>query len=241
MRHRQGARPNVFHTTPRAAGQRLHAVSVKPLGAAWRGPIECVLRDFQADRSLNDALEQLIVYLDLAAEWNQKVNLTAASNPNEFADLFLADAAAIASVVRWAPFDRWVDVGSGAGAPAIALALLVPEIEMTLVEPRAKRVAFLRSALGALNRPDIRVERCRSEQLAAGRWQAAVSRATFAPEQWLQEGARLATDAVWVLLGAGPWPTLKGWRRDQKIDYRWPLTGAGRRAGVFVPESTTGH
>ena len=45
---------------------------------------------------------------------------------------------------------RVVDVGTGAGAPGLALALLRPDLRVTLVEPLGKRAAFLRTVLGAV-------------------------------------------------------------------------------------------
>ena len=40
-----------------------------------------------------------------------------------------------------------IDVGSGAGAPALPFALLRPDVSLTLVEPLRKRIAFLRTAM----------------------------------------------------------------------------------------------
>jgi hypothetical protein len=113
--------------------------------------------------------------------------------------------------------------------------LLVPELELTLVEPKVKRVAFLRSALGQLGRLDVRVERKSSTELGDKLAQVAVSRAAFPPPVWLAEGARLARFGVWVLLARGPVPTLTGWRVRYDLRYDWPLTGVQRRAVLFEP------
>src|SRR5690606_15156917 len=101
---------------------------------------------------------QLARWAELVAVWNQRIDLTAALSTAELVDLLVADAALIAQAS--APSEggepeRWLDVGSGAGAPGLALALLRPESSMTLVEPRAKRVAFLRTALATLGRTDV--------------------------------------------------------------------------------------
>ena len=131
---------------------------------------------------------------------------------------------------------RWVDVGSGAGAPAIPLALFVPELELTLVEPRSKRVAFLRTALGVVGRSDVKVVRGRSEELGPAGFDVALSRATLPPLEWLREGARVARSAVWVLLARGERPALDGWRVQADVEYRWPLTAVERRAICYVPD-----
>ena len=77
-------------------------------------------------------------WLDLLAEWNARMDLTAARTEDERIDLMLADALALAP--RIAEGARVVDVGTGAGAPGLALALLRPDLETTLVEPLTKRV-----------------------------------------------------------------------------------------------------
>ena len=157
----------------------------------------------------------------------------------ELVDLYVADAVVLAATEPCAtPLPeklRWVDVGTGGGAPGLALALLRPDVELTLVEPRAKRIAFLRTALGALQRADVEVERARCEALPNAAWNVACSRATLPPAEWLEEGTRLATSAVWVLLARAPTPAARGWRVERELEYRWPLGGATRRAVRYVP------
>ncbi len=183
-------------------------------------------------------LEPVADLLDWVVSWNARMNLTAARSPEELVDLYLADSVLLAAGARIASAnERWVDVGSGAGAPGLALALLAPSIELTLVEPRVRRVAFLRTALGRLGRTEVRVERRRSGELPARNWDIAVSRATLPPAEWLTEGARLAKQAVWVLLARSGPPSLEGWHVHHDLGYRWPLTQAERRAVLFVRDA----
>ncbi|MEI9938147.1 MAG: RsmG family class I SAM-dependent methyltransferase [Pseudomonadota bacterium] len=182
--------------------------------------------------------EQLCAYCELAVSWNQRVDLTAARSADELVDLLLADALAISRTRPGDAGERWFDVGSGIGAPGIPLALLSP-VKMTLVEPRSKRVAFLRTAAGSLARPDITVSRSRSDEFPAASCDVAVSRATLPPTEWLKEGARLATRSVWLLLAKAGVPELDGREILADIAYAWPLTGAQRRA-VCVSSSCDG-
>lgn len=172
-------------------------------------------------------------YLDEVVRWNAKTDLTAARTPEELVDVTLADAAIIASASSDAP-RSWVDVGSGAGAPGLVLALLLPSIRITLVEPRDRRVAFLRSTVGTLGLSRVTVTRGRSDALPPHGWDTALSRATLSPPEWLREGARLARSAVWVLLARGEPPALAGLHVDADIRYEWPLTSAPRRAVRYV-------
>jgi 16S rRNA (guanine527-N7)-methyltransferase len=195
------------------------AMSRSDLAAAW----------LQHTRVLADLVQMVRL-------WNQRVNLTAASDPEHLVDLYLADAAVLAAIEasRAPAGTRWVDVGSGGGAPGLPLSVLAPELDLTLVEPRAKRAAFLRTALGTLKVTAVRVECQRSQQLPAAQWEVAASRATWPPDQWLREGARLACRGVWVLLARGDLPILDGWQVGHDLRYQWPLTGAKRRAVRFA-------
>lgn len=61
---------------------------------------------------------------------------------------------------------RLLDVGSGNGSPGLVLALLRPDVEVTLLEPRLKRWAFLREAARACGRSDVEVLRARHDEYA---------------------------------------------------------------------------
>lgn len=178
-----------------------------------------------------DRVEALGRYLALVEEWGARHDLTAARNDEELVDLFVADAALLAA---HRSDGTWVDIGSGAGAPGLPLALFCPELAMTLVEPRGKRVAFLRTAVGTFA-PLVTVRRARSEELAAASFDVAVSRATLPPADWLREGARIARREIWLLVAQVEPPALPGWQADLDLRYRWPLTGFERRAVRLRP------
>lgn len=188
-----------------------------------------------------DAGQRLTAFVELVQSFNRKMDLTAARGDDELVDLLLADAALIAP--RLPVGARLVDVGSGAGAPGLSIALLRPDLDVTLVEPLSKRVMFLRTAVGKLSVPGrlvARVERLRAEQLPLASFDVATSRATFAPETWLGVGQQLiqSKGEVWVLVTHDA-PTMPGATED--LTYQWPLTGVQRRALVFrgVPSVAT--
>jgi 16S rRNA (guanine527-N7)-methyltransferase len=181
------------------------------------------------------ALEDLQAWLDRLTEWNARIDLTAARSPEELVDLMVADALVLAQ--RITPDARVVDVGTGAGAPGLALAILRPDLKVTLVEPLGKRASFLRTALGTVARADVRIERVRGEALKGRRaWDMAVSRATLAPAAWLELGKTLAAPggSVWVLLAAEEAPEGEDVVREEEQDYVWPLTGVRRRAARYL-------
>jgi 16S rRNA (guanine527-N7)-methyltransferase len=211
-------------------------MTLKRLGSAWQPLVRQVLFALGAERlASSENVAAMSELCDQVVSWNLRINLTSARSPEQLVDLYVADAAVLA--VHALPGARtWVDVGSGAGAPGLPLALLSPGLSVTLVEPRAKRVAFLRTAAFSLIGNRAHVVRGRSEELLSGGWEMAVSRATLPPSEWLVEGTRLARRGVWVLLGQAPAPSRPGWRLAADVSYQLPLTGAGRRALCFAPE-----
>jgi 16S rRNA (guanine527-N7)-methyltransferase len=170
-------------------------------------------------------------WLGQLERWNAKMDLTAARTPEALVDLMVADALVLAP--RMAEGARLVDVGAGTGAPGLALALVRPDLRVTLVEPLGKRASFLRTVVGAVGRSDVAIERARGEALAGRRaWDVAVSRATLPPPEWLALGATLAAPggAVWVLLAKEEAPTHPRAVVEADVSYVWPLGGAPRRA-----------
>lgn len=187
------------------------------------------------------ARPHVATWLRLLGEWNARIDLTAARGERELADLMLADAALLAKHVPEGA--RVVDVGTGAGAPGLALALLRPDLDITLAEPLGKRASFLRTVVGTLGRADVKILRERADALvkSAGRrgetprpHDVAISRATLPPAEWVPIGLALA-DTAWVLLAKEEPPSLPEEEAEvvANISYTWPLTAAQRRAVAF--------
>lgn len=173
------------------------------------------------------ALTGLLEYLELLMVWGKRHDLHAARSADELVDLSLADAWMLACFADEG--SAWADIGTGAGAPGLPLKLMRPDLHMTLVEPRTKRVAFLRTVVGKVNAGAIPVLRKRSDELGTKGFDAVVSRAVLAPQPWLEHGATLARRDVWILVAQAEAPVLDGYTRDVDVAYEWPLTGVSRR------------
>jgi len=106
------------------------------------------------------ALSRLAAYLDTLAAWSLRVNLTGAKSAPERVRLLVGDVLPAAALPA---SGRLVDIGSGNGSPGLVLALLRDDLEVTLLEPRARRWAFLREAARAAGRSGVRVLRLRHE------------------------------------------------------------------------------
>ena len=153
--------------------------------------------------------DALVRYASLLLVWNAHINLTGAASLAELGAEHLPDSFALASRLGadGGTAERVVDVGSGGGLPAIPLAVLRPMLRIALVEPRAKRAAFLRTALRELGLGGrIAVEAERGEALAEetpGAFDAAISRATLPLPLWIHLGARLIRPGGRVFALAG--------------------------------------
>ena len=168
------------------------------------------------------ATTQLVAWLDLVRTWNRKIDLTAAKGDAELAELGVLDAVQIGGRVA-RDGGGVVDVGSGFGAPGIPVAILRPDLEVKLVEPLGKRATFLRMVIGTLGlTARVEVLETHGEKVAeaAIHFDAAISRATLSPDEWLTLGDRLAPDGeVVALLAREPPPEHPGREVAWRVDY----------------------
>lgn len=88
--------------------------------------------------------QKLDKYIELLLKWNKSINLIAKSTESEIWRRHILDSAQLTRFIK-PSFSSLLDVGSGAGFPAIVIAILRPEIEVTLVESDMKKCAFLAS------------------------------------------------------------------------------------------------
>jgi len=101
-------------------------------------------------------------YREELLRWSARMNLTALTNPVEIVRQGFLDSLACAPL--FPPHTlRALDIGSGAGFPAIPIAIIKPEIEMTLIEPSRKKVTFLRHITRTLELTGVRIRPGRVE------------------------------------------------------------------------------
>ena len=114
--------------------------------------------------------DQLDRYTQLLVEWNEKMNLTAITDPEGVLVKHLMDSL---TVLRSLPAAgekvRLIDVGTGAGFPGIPLAVMREELELTLLDSLNKRLVFLEAVCRALGL-EARCVHARAEE--AGRQKA---------------------------------------------------------------------
>lgn len=103
-------------------------------------------------------------YVGLLLKWNQRVNLTSITDPQEILERHFAESMLAARAV---PIEngRLADVGTGAGFPGLALRLLLPDLQVTLIEPSLKKTVFLAEVCRKLGLTGVEILRRRIEEV----------------------------------------------------------------------------
>lgn len=143
-------------------------------------------------------------YLAELSSWAPRTNLVGSTAPENLERHVEDSLAASEALPRSA---RVVDLGSGAGFPGIPLVITRPDLEMTLVEIRERRVHFLRHIVRSLGL-GCSVERRRIEEPMTQPFDYALLRAVAAPQiavelarPWLSESGEAW---IWCAPGAEP-------------------------------------
>ena len=113
----------------------------------------------------SDAPARLARYGQMLLEKNQVMNLTAIREPEAVARMHFLDCAAL---LRFCDFEgkTLIDVGTGAGFPGMVLKMLVPSLDVTLLDSLNKRLDWLEETCGALELDGIRTVHARAEEQA---------------------------------------------------------------------------
>lgn len=110
------------------------------------------------------ALGRLEAYWLQLRKWNQKINLIAkGTTDEEIVENHFVDSLTLLPLLAGDNV-HLVDIGSGAGFPGLVVKAARPDIRLTLVEPRQKRVAFLGHIVRTLQLSDVAILACRVEE-----------------------------------------------------------------------------
>ena len=92
-------------------------------------------------------LNRFDTYARLLVEWNEKINLTAITEPDEIVIKHFTDSLTIFSYVDIPQGAKVIDVGTGAGFPGLAMLIARPDIELTLIDSTNKKLNVIRDIL----------------------------------------------------------------------------------------------
>jgi len=177
-------------------------------------------------RAANDQVAQVRSYMTLLLRWNEKLNITATHDPQEIlVRHFCESMYAVAS--GGIEGGRLADVGSGGGFPGLPIKIIVPALEVSLIEANRKKAVFLAEVVRSLGLTHVQVEAKRYQELGAGApLDYVCARALGGYDQvlgWASSSAGARTAILW--LGAG------------EVKRAMQITGWGWRKPVTLPQS----
>jgi len=192
-----------------------------------------------------ESYQRLLVYFTELAKWSQRINLIARDTQElQIIENHFLDSLTLLPLLQGQDEPvHLLDVGSGAGFPGLVLACVLPGARFTLVEPRQKRVSFLRHLIRTLGLTQVEVIADRIEA-HAGEWQGrfshVTSRAVAEPGLFLPLVRPLLTPETRVILMLAREESLAGierlasgpWRIEETRTLTLPFSGAPRLLAV---------
>jgi 16S rRNA (guanine527-N7)-methyltransferase len=190
--------------------------------------------------------KQLFLYFQELKRWGKKINLISkeSHDPGIIENHFV-DSLALLSVLE-PEHELLADIGSGAGFPGLACKIARPEMGVRLLEPRLKRVSFLRHVIRTLGLEDITVLAVRLEDgvrlLDEMKFTCVVGRAVTSLGAFLQMCSRWRRPGCRVICMKGPryreeleeaGSVVSGWSLTDIREYKLPSTQASRAILVF--------
>lgn len=129
-------------------------------------PIAALLAPYlEGERLYSKQLEQISTYIELLLKWNARMNLTAVRDPEQIVTRHFGESLFVGHYLfpDEASAASLIDVGSGAGFPGLPIAILRPEVRVTLVEAHAKKATFLKEVVRSTGLRNVTVAAVRAE------------------------------------------------------------------------------
>jgi len=164
--------------------------------------------------------EKLMDYLALMFKWNSVYNLTSLRDPMQMVTHHLLDS--LAAVPAFAQAHNVLDVGSGGGLPGIVLAVVRPDMKVSMIDTVHKKTAFLTQVKAELGLSNVTVYTARVEQLqVSDKFDVITSRAFADLSDFVNWSSHLLADG-------GRYIALKGVApkdEQERLPAEWQVTG----------------
>lgn len=196
----------------------------------------------------DEALNRLFIYFKELKHWSRKINLIAKkATDREILEKHFLDSLTLLPLFE-GDSPHLLDIGTGAGFPGLVCKAAKPELQVTLVEPRLKRVSFLSHVTRKLQLENVAILDCRvgdDKRLPSDTaFTHIVSRAVSEIKLFLDMSCRFVKPGVQVICMKGPkWEEeLAGWQKSGGTEhftlvsqrkYVLPDSGAERYLLVF--------
>ena len=151
----------------------------------------------------NEQYQQLLAYVVLLDKWNKVYNLTSVRDPNEMISRHILDSLAI---LPYLAGKTLLDVGTGAGLPGIPIAIIKPDMTVTLLDSNSKKTRFLQQAKAELSLSNVTVVHGRVEQVELPKFDTVTARAFSTIDDIIDLAGRHCDDAGCLLLMKGVYP-----------------------------------
>ncbi len=174
--------------------------------------------------------ERLLAYLALLLKWNAAYNLTAIRRPEDMVSRQLLDSLSILPLIRG---PRVLDVGTGAGLPGVPLAIMLPDVEFTLLDTNSKKTRFVNQVKLDLGLDNLTVVQQRVEEFQPQNPYDTISSRAFASLADMLQGSRhlLVTDGQWLAM-KGQFPEQEIADLDPVYDVSWELLSVPGETGM---------
>ncbi len=162
----------------------------------------------------DDALRRLDEYAQFLVEYNEKVNLTAITAPEEIAVKHFADSLSLLAAISPEEGASLVDVGAGAGFPSVPVLIARPDLRLTLIDSGNKRVTFLKLLLERLG---LRAEALHMRAEEAGALPEHRERYDFAAARAVAHLRELAEYCLPLVKPGGTFAAMKGSQPEEEL------------------------
>lgn len=138
----------------------------------------------------SDQSEQLLKFVELLETWNDRINLVSQKDVSRIVSRHVRDSLAFCDSLLLYGTESIMDMGSGGGFPGIPLKIIMPQLQITLLDSKRLKTIFLKDVVGMLGLEGVEVVRERAENLEPKiyyhRYDAVVSRAVASLKKlWL--------------------------------------------------------
>ena len=203
---------------------------------------------------VEEKLDQLDEYARFLVEYNEKVNLTTITDPDEIIRKHFADSLQLLAQAPMAQGARLIDVGTGAGFPSLPLKIARPDLQVTLLDSLNKRIVFLQQLCQRLG---IQAEAIHARAEEAGRRPQLRERFDFATARAVSHLRELSEYCLPFVKVGGSFLAMKGPEVEQELEegeravklmggrvgqvihYELPEIGEGRTLLVISKERPT--
>ena len=147
-------------------------------------------------------ISQLLSYLTLLLKWNRTYNLSAIRDPIESVKKHLLDSL---SIIPHLKPGRLLDVGSGAGLPGIVISIMLPEIEVSVIDSVGKKCRFMQVVKTELELENLTIINSRVESFEKNNYYNQITSRAFAGvDKTIQLTEHLLADnGIYLLMKGG--------------------------------------